>query len=198
CSSDLYARNSPYFRRAADGQPLRRGGAGLAARWLAGGAGRSGVAGGENRPRAGQRRPPADDARGIPPTGARRRRVRRGLGRRACRIRPLCLGGRALCLVDAGGDADRLFGGADVGRADAGGDYGFAAVTAAFVAVAVSGTIESGRINLSARIAEAGAAEKDEVVSLLLREFEENEADWLWQIDTSRRVRSANPRFAYA
>jgi diguanylate cyclase (GGDEF)-like protein len=30
-------------------------------------------------------------------------------------------------------------------------------------------------------------AEKDEVVSLLLREFQENEADWLWQIDTNRR-----------
>ncbi|HLV06988.1 MAG TPA: EAL domain-containing protein [Croceibacterium sp.] len=91
-----------------------------------------------------------------------------------------------------------ITGAAAIGTFVAGGDYGFAAVTAAFVAVAVSGTIESGRINLSARIAEAGAAEKDEVVSLLLREFEENEADWLWQIDTSRRVRSANPRFAYA
>jgi diguanylate cyclase (GGDEF)-like protein len=33
---------------------------------------------------------------------------------------------------------------------------------------------------------------------LLLREFEEGEADWLWQVDSSRRVRSASPRFAYA
>ncbi len=80
----------------------------------------------------------------------------------------------------------------------AGGDYGFAAVTAAYVTVAISGTIEAGRTCLSARIAEAGAAEKDEVVSLLLREFEENEADWLWQVDTSRRIRSASARFAYA
>ena len=79
-----------------------------------------------------------------------------------------------------------------------GGDYGFAAVTAAFLAIAVTGTIEAGRTCLSARIAEAGVAEKDEVVSLLLREFQENEADWLWQIDTNRRVRSASPRFAYA
>ena len=78
------------------------------------------------------------------------------------------------------------------------GDYGFAAVTAGFIAIAGNGTIDAGRTSLSARIAEFGVAEKDEVVSLLLREFQENEADWLWQIDTNRRVRSASPRFAYA
>ena len=78
------------------------------------------------------------------------------------------------------------------------GDFGFAAVILAFLAVAAAGTIEAARSNLTARIAEIGAAEKDEVVSLLLREFQENEADWLWQIDVNRRVRSASPRFAYA
>jgi len=78
------------------------------------------------------------------------------------------------------------------------GDIGYAAVTVAFLVVVVSGTIEAARTNLSARIAEVGVAEKDEVVSLLLREFEENEADWLWQIDVNRRVRSASPRFAFA
>jgi PAS domain-containing protein len=62
----------------------------------------------------------------------------------------------------------------------------------------VHGSIEAGRIYLSARIAEVGVAEKDEVVSLLLREFQENEADWLWQIDTNRRIRAASPRFAFA
>ncbi|GAA4052789.1 putative bifunctional diguanylate cyclase/phosphodiesterase [Parerythrobacter jejuensis] len=51
---------------------------------------------------------------------------------------------------------------------------------------------------LRACVAEGGMAEKNEVVSLLLREFEENEADWLWQIDTNRRIRSASPRFAFA
>ena len=48
------------------------------------------------------------------------------------------------------------------------------------------------------KVAQAGLAEKSEVVSLLLREFEEGDADWLWQIDTSRRVRSVSPRFAFA
>jgi len=47
-------------------------------------------------------------------------------------------------------------------------------------------------------VAEGLLLEKTHTVSLLLREFGENEADWLWQIDPSRRVRSASPRFAYA
>ncbi|KRA83903.1 putative bifunctional diguanylate cyclase/phosphodiesterase [Altererythrobacter sp. Root672] len=77
-------------------------------------------------------------------------------------------------------------------------DYGFAAVILAFITLAISGTIDSARTYLSAKIAEAGVAEKDEVVSLLLREFQENEADWLWQVDPNRRVRSTSPRFAFA
>jgi len=51
---------------------------------------------------------------------------------------------------------------------------------------------------LKARLAEAEVIEKDEVVSLLLREFEENEADWLWEVDPARRLRSVSPRFALA
>ncbi len=78
------------------------------------------------------------------------------------------------------------------------GYYGYAALAASFCGLAMGGTIRSARIYLASRIAEAGVAEQSEVVSLLLREFEENEADWLWQIDTARRVRSASPRFAYA
>ena len=68
----------------------------------------------------------------------------------------------------------------------------------AFGGIIAWGTINASRTFLTARIAEAGAAEKDEVVSLLLREFEENEADWLWQVDPQGRIRSASPRFAYA
>jgi diguanylate cyclase (GGDEF)-like protein/PAS domain S-box-containing protein len=51
---------------------------------------------------------------------------------------------------------------------------------------------------VKARLAEAAVIEKDEVVSLLLREFEENEADWLWEVDPARRLRSVSPRFAFA
>ena len=77
-------------------------------------------------------------------------------------------------------------------------EFGLAALAASFCGLAMGGAIRSARTYVSARIAEAGVAEKSEVVSLLLREFEENEADWLWQVDTARRVRSASPRFAYA
>lgn len=67
-----------------------------------------------------------------------------------------------------------------------------------FCAAIIRSAIDGARTFLTARIAEAGVAEKEEVVSLLLREFEEHEADWLWQIDTQRRVRGASRRFAYA
>jgi diguanylate cyclase (GGDEF)-like protein/PAS domain S-box-containing protein len=59
-------------------------------------------------------------------------------------------------------------------------------------------TIQVRSIFLKGRLAEAAVIEKDEVVSLLLKEFEENEADWLWQIDPARRLRVVSPRFAFA
>lgn len=46
------------------------------------------------------------------------------------------------------------------------------------------------------RAGEIALNERDETVSLLLREFEENAADWLWETDAQRRVIRANPRFA--
>lgn len=73
-----------------------------------------------------------------------------------------------------------------------------AAAVLLFVMVSALGTVEVGRIYLTARMAEAAVVEKEEVVSLLLREFEENEADWLWEIDPARRLRSVSPRFAFA
>lgn len=60
------------------------------------------------------------------------------------------------------------------------------------------GTISKARTVFSARLAAKNLAETSETVSLLLREFEEHKADWLWQIDPSRRLRSVSPRFAYA
>ena len=78
------------------------------------------------------------------------------------------------------------------------GDPVFAVASLAFVLTIVAGALNSARTYLSARIAEAGVAEKDEVVSLLLREFEEKESDWLWQVDNHRRLRSVSPRFAFA
>ena len=64
--------------------------------------------------------------------------------------------------------------------------------------VIVVGTVSKARTLLSARLAARNLAETSDTVSLLLREFEENKADWLWQIDPARRLRSVSPRFAYA
>ena len=78
------------------------------------------------------------------------------------------------------------------------GDYIPAAMVVAYLVIIAIGTIEYARNFLTAKVAESSVTEKSEVVSLLLREFEEGDADWLWQIDTSRRVRSVSPRFAFA
>ncbi len=48
------------------------------------------------------------------------------------------------------------------------------------------------------RANEIAIAERDETVSLLLNDTEDQSADWLWEIDTSRRVVRASPRFAFA
>ena len=79
--------------------------------------------------------------------------------------------------------------------------YGLGIVAVAWgmaTLLGVFGAIQVARAHLAARIAESGVAEKEEVVSLLLREFEENEADWLWEIDPLRCLRNVSPRFAYA
>jgi len=78
------------------------------------------------------------------------------------------------------------------------GEYYIAAAIMLFVSVTIYGTMQSARTYLVARIAEAGVVEKSEVVSLLLREFEENQGDWLWQVDTKRRVQAASARFSFA
>jgi diguanylate cyclase (GGDEF)-like protein len=79
------------------------------------------------------------------------------------------------------------------------GPIGMAPISAAFCATLMTGTMVGARNYLVTKISESGVAETNEVVSLLLREFEEEgEADWLWQIDTSRRVRAVSPRFAFA
>ncbi len=67
-----------------------------------------------------------------------------------------------------------------------------------FTIASIVATIEIRTTFVKARLAEAAVAEKEAVVSLLLREFEENEADWLWEVDPGRRLRSVSPRFAFA
>jgi diguanylate cyclase (GGDEF)-like protein/PAS domain S-box-containing protein len=67
-----------------------------------------------------------------------------------------------------------------------------------FTIASLVATVQIRTTFVKARLAEAAVIEKDEVVSLLLREFEENEADWLWEVDPARRLRAVSPRFAFA
>ncbi|ABC62579.1 putative bifunctional diguanylate cyclase/phosphodiesterase [Erythrobacter litoralis] len=78
------------------------------------------------------------------------------------------------------------------------GQYPPAVAALLYMLVILWGVYQRAEAFLRQSAAEAGMNERNEVVSLLLREFEENEADWLWQIDTQRKVRSVSPRFAFA
>ncbi|AQR72383.1 bifunctional diguanylate cyclase/phosphodiesterase [Sphingomonas sp. LM7] len=71
-----------------------------------------------------------------------------------------------------------------------------AASTGLFTALLVIATLGRGRALVVIRANEMALAERDETVSLLLREFEDSGSDWLWEIDAQRRVARANPRFA--
>lgn len=72
-----------------------------------------------------------------------------------------------------------------------------AATVALFTVLLAIATFGRGKAHVVVRAAEIAIAERDETVSLLLRETEEESgADWLWEIDAQRRVARANPRFA--
>lgn len=72
------------------------------------------------------------------------------------------------------------------------------AATLLFTALLVITCFSRGRALVVIRTNEIALNERDETVSLLLREFEETSADWLWETDAQRRVVRANPRFAVA
>ncbi|MCD2322438.1 EAL domain-containing protein [Sphingomonas sp. IC-56] len=71
-----------------------------------------------------------------------------------------------------------------------------ASAVALFTLLLVMATTSRSKALVVIRANEMALAERDETVSLLLREFEENGSDWLWEIDAQRRIVRANPRFA--
>ena len=71
-----------------------------------------------------------------------------------------------------------------------------AATSGLFTVLLAMATFGRGKALVVIRTHEIALAERDETVSLLLREFEESGSDWLWEIDAQRRVVRANPRFA--
>lgn len=56
----------------------------------------------------------------------------------------------------------------------------------------------SGKRFIESLVSDQALTEKKEVVSLLLREFEDTGADWLWQTDAARCLTHVSPRFASA
>ena len=72
------------------------------------------------------------------------------------------------------------------------------ATAAAYSGALMLSCLANGRNFVMHRSVESELAEKDEVVSLLLREFEESGGDWMWQIDASKCLTHVSPRFAYA
>ncbi|MCP3731199.1 EAL domain-containing protein [Sphingomonas sp. MG17] len=65
-----------------------------------------------------------------------------------------------------------------------------------FTTLLIVACYSRGKALVVIRANELALTERDETVSLLLREFEDKAADWLWETDAQRRVIRANPRFA--
>lgn len=62
----------------------------------------------------------------------------------------------------------------------------------------VAACLKIGRTAILHKINEFVLQEKSEVVSLLLREYEDSGGDWMWQTDASRCLTHVSPRFAIA
>jgi diguanylate cyclase (GGDEF)-like protein len=78
------------------------------------------------------------------------------------------------------------------------GSYYLAAASVSIGALIITSSLRTARSQILYEVATTVLQEKSETVSLLLREFEDSGADWLWQTDTSRCVTHISPRFAYA
>ena len=76
--------------------------------------------------------------------------------------------------------------------------YYLAVAAGALGLLLIVGVLRTAQSQVLYQLASNVLQEKTETVSLLLREFEDSGADWLWQTDTARAVTHTSPRFAYA
>jgi diguanylate cyclase (GGDEF)-like protein len=81
--------------------------------------------------------------------------------------------------------------------------YLFAMPYVALIALIYAGglivaCLQNGRTYVLHKINELFLQDKSEVVSLLLREYEDSGGDWMWQTDASRCLTHVSPRFAAA
>ena len=79
-----------------------------------------------------------------------------------------------------------------------GGAYAAAGATVLFTLILIAICVNRAHALVLIRAGQIALEERDETVSLLLREFEDTGADWLWETDAARRVVKASPRFAFA
>ena len=61
-----------------------------------------------------------------------------------------------------------------------------------------AGALGAGRAIIARHFADHALEDKTEVVRLLLRDFEDTGADWLWQVDSAKRLAAVSARFARA
>jgi diguanylate cyclase (GGDEF)-like protein len=73
-----------------------------------------------------------------------------------------------------------------------------ALLPAVYALAMLVGGFASGRTSLRRRWMEMALDHEAGLVSLLLREFEANDADWLWEIDVRKRLIDVGPRLAEA
>jgi diguanylate cyclase (GGDEF)-like protein/PAS domain S-box-containing protein len=73
-----------------------------------------------------------------------------------------------------------------------------AMIAAIFTGSFIGACLVAGRNFIIHESAGLVLAEKNEVVSLLLREFDDSGGDWMWQTDASKCLTHVSPRFAYA
>ncbi len=71
-------------------------------------------------------------------------------------------------------------------------------VALAFMGAMLFSCLSNGRSFILQHAAEAALAEKREMVSLLLREFDDTGGDWMWQIDSAKALSHVSARFAAA
>ena len=89
-----------------------------------------------------------------------------------------------------------IVGGAATSAMLAGGGSALATVVAAFTLAVAASFAANARMLLDRITAEQALSSKEEVVSLLLREFEDSGADWLWRTDAAKCLVDATPRLA--
>ena len=114
----------------------------------------------------------------------------------------VCAGGFALAAVPVAGTLFVVLvgAGAAVALALRGGALApvFAMQLAGYAAIVVYTVWASARMMAARMVAEAKASHQSEVISLLLRDFEDHTTDLLWELDEHSHFVRTSPRFALA